>query len=863
MTRRGSDRPGQDPRGQDPRGRSSTARRTTGRTASTGGRRQIIEPDPAASAASSRERVARAARGLAPRPGDGHTVRVSSNPRSAAPRSGAAVSRSNGRTREPRATAGAPAAPPAPHRRPNRPATASETRAARAARRGPTVEPGRTDRLGRVALATSVRAARGVGDYFARTTPRPRSLEVVPDKVTRARTGRRLVVTLVALALLFTMVIYKLADLQVLNAGSYAAFGESQRFRTETLAADRGAILDRNGTPLALSTPQKSVFVDPKVVEDAPAEARLLADALGLDAAEIEQKMTANNRFNYIARQIPVEVAAKVKALKAFKDPNDPKAKVVDRLKGVEFIDEPKRYIPSGDLAKSIVGQVDIDGQGISGLEKMYGNDLTGTPGQVVLERSPEGKTIAPAEPQVVPAVKGKDVQLTIDRSLQFDTERILGDQVREAGAKSGIAVVMKPDTGEVLSMASVVGDQKTGTVQVDGNNAAMTTSYEPGSVMKMITASGAIENGKVQPDTVVPLSDTLQICDSQFSEHDYHGNVGWPVSKIISQSSNVGTIKLGQMIGKNEIYRYMREFGIGQKTAIDFPNEQAGELLPPDKWWCSSNGSIPIGQGVAVTPLQMLVAYNAIANGGVYVAPKLVQATIEGDGSRHPTPTDEGHRVVSRDTANKMNVMLRGVVEEGTGTSAAIAGYTPAGKTGTARKPQPGGTYIGPDGQVHYQATFVGFVPAEAPALSIIVIIDDPSKEGIFGGVVAAPAFSKIGETALREFAVPPPSVDLALGGVATDASKADPAGAGAATDAQGAAVQRTADGRIRGTAAGDPTATTLPATTGATSGSTTVTTKPTSTATSQPVPTTAPRVTATTTPTTRAVTTQPPKRP
>ena len=693
-------------------------------------------------------------------------------------------------------------------------------------------------------FSAASRAAHGTADYFARTTPRHEGRRPTPANVTRARTGRRLVLTIVCLALLFTLIIYKLADLQVLNPGGYTAFGESQRMRTETLAADRGAILDRNGTPLALSTPQKSVFVDPKVVTEAVeadaadpkkpaaekydvhAGAALVAEALGLPADEVEKKMTAANRFSYIARQITDEQAAKVRALKEHKDPKNPKAKAVDLVPGIEFVDEPKRYVPSGELAKSIIGQVDIDGQGISGLEKMYGKELTGTPGKVVLERSQGGRTIASADAEVLPAVKGRDVQLTIDRSMQFDTERILSEQVRDAGAKGGIAIVSKPDTGEVLAMANVVTDPKTGAVSVDGNNAALTTVYEPGSVMKVITAAGAIENGKVTPETQIPIPEVLPVCDANFSDAEPHGNVVWPVSEIMAQSSNIGTIKMGQMIGKDEIYRYMKSFGIAERTALDFPNEQAGSLMTPDKWWCSSNGSIPIGQGVAVTPLQMLQTYNVIANGGVYVAPKLVAATIDGDGVRHPTATDEGRRVVSRDTSNKMNLMLRSVVKEGTGTLAAIPGYNPAGKTGTARKPQPNGGYVGPDGVVHYQATFVGFVPAENPSLSIIVIIDDPSKQGIFGGVVAAPAFAKIGEAALREFAVPPPSVDIITGGGKVDQTSNDPSKLATTTTTSpdgtsGPSVQHTADGRIRGVAAGETTTTTAaPGTYGATSG-------------------------------------------
>jgi cell division protein FtsI (penicillin-binding protein 3) len=864
----------------DAKGAATSGAKGRGSKAATPSRAQ---PSGVGSTATARERIAQAKAGKTPdpRPGDlrvrrvrvttapAGVVRVSSNPRRpAAP----TTERQRSARATARTAANAAAAPTArrsassgaaPRGVTRATATASITAAAAgiatAARRSakPGGRPtgsagaGRREDLGaprgttarRMAIGTfdvASRAAHGTADYFARTTPSHERRRPTPDNVTRARTGRRLVLTILCLALLFTLIIYKLADLQVLNPEGYTAFGESQRMRTETLAADRGAILDRNGTPLALSTPQKSVFVDPQVVANAVSEdaadakkpaaekfqvhgaAVLVAEALGLDVADVEKKLTADNRFSYLARQITDEQAAKIRELKEHKQtippgPNDKSAKTrtVDLLPGIEFVDEPKRFVPSGELAKSIIGQVDIDGQGISGLEKMYGKELTGTPGKVVLERSQAGRTIAPADTHVIPAVKGRDVQLTIDRSMQFDTERILGEQVRDAGAKGGIAIVSKPDTGEVLAMANVVADPKTGEISVDGNNAALTTAYEPGSVMKVITAAGAIENGKVTPETQIPIPENLPVCDANFSDAEPHGNVVWPVSEVMAQSSNIGTIKMGQMIGKDEIYRYMKSFGIAERTSLDFPNEQAGSLMTPDKWWCSSNGSIPIGQGVAVTPMQMLQTYNVIANGGVYVAPKLVAATVDGDGVRHPTATDEGHRVISRDTSNKMNLMLRSVVKKGTGTAAAIPGYNPAGKTGTARKPQPNGGYVGADGVVHYQATFVGFVPAENPSLSIIVIIDDPSKQGIFGGVVAAPAFAKIGEAALREFAVPPPSVDVITGGGKVDQSTNDPSKLATTTTTSpdgttGPTAQHTADGRIRGVAAGEVTTTT-----------------------------------------------------
>ena len=317
-------------------------------------------------------------------------------------------------------------------------------------------------------------------------------------QVTRGSTRRRLRWTIVVLTALFSLILWELIDVQVLNPTAFAAFGESQRMRTETLAADRGTIYDRNGVALAMSTPQKSIFADPALVSDpegiktheevAASAAALLAPILGRPAAELEASLTADNRFTYLARQVPPEVAEQIQALKRSTGPD---GTVVDRLPGVEMIDEPKRFTPSDDVAKSIIGQVDIDGNGISGLEAKYSDELTGTPGELILERTPQGRTIAAGDQSLIPAVRGKDLELTIDRSLQFDTERILSDQVADAGAKGGMAIVMKPDTGEVLAMANVVSDPETGEVSVDGNNAGLTTVYEPGSVMKIVSAAG------------------------------------------------------------------------------------------------------------------------------------------------------------------------------------------------------------------------------------------------------------------------------------------------------------------------------------------------------------------------------------
>jgi cell division protein FtsI (penicillin-binding protein 3) len=564
----------------------------------------------------------------------------------------------------------------------------------------------------------------------------------------------------------FVLLASKLADLQVLNPGRYREVGQEQRTFSQRIAADRGTIYDRNGVELAMSKPARSVFVDPTMVEDPFVAASAVAPLLGMDEREVEQKMRGDGRFAYLARKVTDEQAQKVSAL---------------GLKGVSLVEEPERYRPSGDLARSILGGVDVDNNGLSGMEQTYGDQLTGKPGEVVFERNPEGRTIAVGDYEMVPAVKGEDLVLTLDRSLQYESERILAEQVQATNSKGGIAIVSKPATGEILAMANMVRDNDpatgdTGNIVPGTNNAAVTTTYEPGSVMKLATIGAALERGVVTPKTMIQIPPVLRVGDTDFKDAEEHGAVNWTTTEVLARSSNIGTIKIAQQLGKQPLYDALRTFGFGTKTAIGFPNELGGVVPDPNdpgQWWSTSIGSVPIGQGVSVTPLQMLLAYNVIANGGTYVEPRLVRSTVDAAGVEHPLAIDSGRRVVSQTTSDQLNLMLRDVVVEGTGKNAAVAGYTPAGKTGTSRKPQPGGGYVDAFGVTKYQSTFVGFVPAEQPALSIIVIMDEPGGGQYTGGTVAAPAWSKIASSALQLLGVPPPLTDAPAGGVVAAADQ------------------------------------------------------------------------------------------
>jgi cell division protein FtsI (penicillin-binding protein 3) len=567
------------------------------------------------------------------------------------------------------------------------------------------------------------------------------------------RPGRpraRLAATIVVMLVAFGVITVRLVGVQAVGGQEYTAFGASQRFQEIALPADRGSIFDRNGHDLAVSIPQTTIWADPRLVEDPAAVARELAPVLGLDA-EREQALAGRlgregSAFAYVERRVEDDVAEAVAGLE---------------LPGIFSLDEPERFSPAGDLGGSILGQVDVDNLGISGLEEQYDELLTGESGRLVIEKDPDGRTIPGGEQELEPAERGDDLVLTIDRSMQYEAERALAAQIAAKGAEGGIVIVSRPETGEILAMANMATDPETGEVHAVRNNMAVTTAYEPGSVNKVITVAAALEEGLVAPATEVVVPDSLQVSDHLFTDHDPHPTEPWSVTRILTESSNIGTIKLAGMLGKDRLDEYLRRFGLGERTALGFPYETPGIMLDPEEFSGTSMGSIPIGQGISVSAMQMLQAYNVLATDGVYVPPKLVMETVDGEGASHAADVGEPRRVVSQLTASRMREMLTNVVAEGTGTRGGIQGYTVAGKTGTARKPLPTGGYQDAQGY-HYISTFAGFVPAERPELSIIVVIDEPTGD-IYGGTVAAPVFADLAQYGLRLLRVPPPLIDRA----------------------------------------------------------------------------------------------------
>lgn len=552
---------------------------------------------------------------------------------------------------------------------------------------------------------------------------------------------KRLVGLLAVVLLAFLAIVGRLSFVQGFSAGPYAAMGLNERIHSVTLPADRGSIFDRNGDELAMSVPQSSIWADPRLVTDPAHEAQALAPVLHLDVAAVQDRLTRPGAFSYVARTVDDATAAQVKRL---------------NLAGIDMVSEPKRFSPDGALGAPVVGQVGTDGTGLSGLEVQYQSALAGHPGKLVSEDDPSGKPIPGGMSRLTPATRGSDLVLTLDRSLQYATEQALSSQITATNARGGMAVVMDTATGEVLAMASLTNAPDGSGVVPAASNQVVTNVYEPGSVNKLITMSAALQEGVIKPTDTFTVPDTISVAGSTFHDDNPHPVEHWSVTDILTASSNVGTIQIGKELGKDRLDSYLRKFGLGAPSGLRFPGESRGLLLDPAKWYGTSIATVPIGQGIAVTAIQLVSAYNAVANGGVYVAPKLVKAVIDPQGRTQPTPPSATRRVVSPDTAREMTAMLTEVVRTGTGTAAAVDGYMVAGKTGTARK-----TVEGTQGYKTgaYVASFAGFVPAEHPRFTAMVVLDEPTP--IFGGLTSAPVFAKIAPDVLRDLQVPPPPSD------------------------------------------------------------------------------------------------------
>ena len=517
--------------------------------------------------------------------------------------------------------------------------------------------------------------------------------------------------------------------LGTVKASSLKDRASSQQTEDLDISARRGTITDRNGVELAVSEDAVTVFANPFLIKDTAGTAKRLAPLVDVPQSELLEKLgDRKSGFVYLKRKLDGERGAKVDALK---------------IEGLDTVVEPKRTYPQGALASQLIGSVGVDNWGLSGLEQSREKTLHGSDGKRRLVKDALGEPVSLIETERAEA--GQDLRLTIDSAIQERTEAVLAEVGRAHQPRGATALVMDPRNGEVLALANwpQVEPEKIGDVPAYvRQNRAVAASYEPGSTFKAFTVAGAIEEKLIRPDTEFALPPTIKVADREIGEAHDRGGLTLPVSEILAQSSNVGSVMVGLKLGAKRFDRWVRRFGFGSGTGVDLPGEQQGIILDPKNYSGSSMGNMPIGQGLSVTPIQMATAYTAIANHGLMQPPHVIA------GNRK-----KPRRVLTRPTADSVSRMLEGALGPGgTASGAGIDGYVMAGKTGTAEKPDEFGGYS----KTKFVASFIGYAPARDPRLLVAVMVDEPKGE-IYGGVVAAPAFERIVEFALPYLRIPP----------------------------------------------------------------------------------------------------------
>ena len=557
-----------------------------------------------------------------------------------------------------------------------------------------------------------------------------------------------------ALAVLFCLWIAglgaRLFQLQITQYGEYLTRALRQQQRTIEVSPKRGILYDRNFHELAMSVSVDSVFAVPAEIPAAGTAAQLLGRVLGVDSSELLERIKGNRSFCWVKRKVDPLEAERVRAL---------------NLKGIYFQKENKRFYPKGELAAHVLGHVGLDENGLAGIELELDKQVRGRPGKLLIQADARQRWYGRAER---PPDPGENVVLTLDEKIQFIAERELGAVVDATHSLNGIAIVMSPASGEILAMANRPTFDPNAYAAASPEawmNRAIAAAFEPGSTFKLVTIAGALEERLTRPDEVIDCQmGSINVFGMTIRDHRPFGML--PVTRIISNSSDVGAIKLGLRLGDERMYRYMRALGFGAPTGVDLPGEARGLTKPPERWSKVSIGAISMGQEVGVTALQLLNAVSAIANGGRLVRPRIVRETFRRSPQQRidgllfaaarggdPALRDgEGRQALSPETANEVRRMMREVVVDGTGKKAQINGWSSAGKTGTAQKLDPKtGTFSKTD----LVASFVGFAPVNDPAVAIIVVLDSPRGEH-HGGAVAAPVFARIAEQVLPYLEVP-----------------------------------------------------------------------------------------------------------
>lgn len=605
-----------------------------------------------------------------------------------------------------------------------------------------------------------------------RTAPRPPARQ--PRTIRLGSPRPRLRLISLGLTLVMVAFVVRLLQVQAVDASAYAAKADKYRFQEYTLSAERGEITDRNGIALAASVDAYDITADPKLftpeeskVPDAPEQAAaLLAPLLGKEPAELAKKLrTPKSRYTLLARKQTPQVWNQIKDLRRVygqKAQRSEGGNGINLLGGILSEPSTKRVYPNGELAAGILGYVNAEGRGAGGVESMLDPELAGKDGKIRFTQS-GGRQVPTAGSQGTPAVPGSDIELTIDRDIQWAAQQAITEQVRKSKADRGYVIVQDTRTGEVLAMANAPGfdpNDLSAANAASMGNAALQDAYEPGSTSKVMSMAAVLEEGKATPDTHVTVPNRLHRGDRLFKDDVDHKTWYLTLNGVLAKSSNIGTILATGQLGATQaesnriLDSYLRKFGMGSPTGLDYPGETAGILAKPQNWSTSQQYTIPFGQGLSVNAMQAASVYSTIANGGVRVEPTLVRGTKGPDGRFTPAPKPKENRVVSEKTAKTLAQMLESVVDdrEGTGTRAAIPGYRVAGKTGTANRVDPElGRYKG------YTASFAGFAPADAPRITVYCAIQNPTKGSYFGGQICGPIYKKVMEFALKTLHVAP----------------------------------------------------------------------------------------------------------
>ncbi|MFJ7154771.1 peptidoglycan D,D-transpeptidase FtsI family protein [Streptomyces sp. NPDC101118] len=619
---------------------------------------------------------------------------------------------------------------------------------------------------------------RGPGRPSARPSarrPRPAASRA-PHTIRLGSPRPRLRLVSLGLTLVMVAFVVRLLQVQAVDAAEYSAQAQKNRYASYTLAAERGRITDRKGIALATSVDAYDITADPKMftpgeskAPDAPQQAAaLLAPILGKDAEDLTARLkTPNTRYVVLARRQTPQVWNQIKDLKrvfaekaqADKRRNGPGANV---LAGVFQEPSSKRVYPNGNLAAGIIGYVNAEGKGAGGLESSLDEKLAGKDGELRYAQS-GGRRVPTAGSREKPAVPGSDIELTIDRDIQWAAQNAITEQVRASAADRGYVVVQDTRTGEVLAMANAPGFDPNDLSKARSaamGNAALQDVYEPGSTAKVISMAAVLEEKAAGPLTHVTVPNRLHRGDRLFKDDIDHPTWYLTLNGVLAKSSNIGTILATGQLGKTQadvnetLYGYLTKFGIGQPTGLGYPGESRGLLARPSEWSTSQQYTIPFGQGLSLNAMQAASVYSTVANGGVRIEPTLVRGTKGPDGRFTPAPAPETRRVISEATAKTLAAMLESVVDdqEGTGTKARIPGYRVGGKTGTSNRVDPAtGRYKG------YTASFAGFAPADKPRITVYCAIQNPTRGSYFGGQICGPIYKKVMEFALKTLQIAP----------------------------------------------------------------------------------------------------------